>query len=31
MRSLRHWPSRIRGWSGQQPLQPDRLIVKQQK
>ena len=31
MRSLRHWPSRMRGWSVQQPLQPDRLIVKQQK
>ena len=31
MRSLRHWPSRMRGWSVQQPLQPDRLIIKQQK
>ena len=31
MRSLRHWPSRMRGWSVQQPLQPERLIVKQQK
>jgi hypothetical protein len=31
MRSFRHWPSRMRGWSVQPPLQPDRLIVKQQK
>jgi hypothetical protein len=31
MRSPRHWPSRMRGWSVQQPLQPDRLIVKQHK
>jgi hypothetical protein len=31
MRSPRHWPSRMRGWSVQQPLQPDLLIVKQHK
>jgi hypothetical protein len=31
MRSPRHWPSRMRGWSVQQPLQPNLLIVKQHK
>ena len=31
MRSPRHWPSRMRGWSVQQPLQLDLSIVKQQK
>ena len=31
MRSPRHWPSRMRGWSVQQPLQPELVIVKQHK